>query len=76
MQPSPHPTLSGQAWTHRPSLLTKKEGAEHVCAGDDDAKEAVGATLDQVDPGATLGEPVWAQRACQFLRSKHSIGSS
>lgn len=43
--------------------LTEKKGAEHICSGDDEAEDATGAKLDQMDPGAPLEELVWAQSA-------------
>lgn len=47
-----------------PSALTEEEGAQHGPCGDDKAKDAVGTTLDQVDPGAPLEGCVWAHCAC------------
>nr|XP_023477108.1 uncharacterized protein LOC111768538 [Equus caballus] len=62
------PTFSGRAWAWY-HVLTK-EGAKHGHAGDDKAEDAVGATLDQMDPGAPLEGWVWAQSAGYFLRTR------
>lgn len=45
---------------------SKEEGAKHVHSGDDKAKDAMGATLDQMDPGVPLEELVWTQSAHYF----------
>lgn len=64
------PSLSlGKSGLGIPPLLTKEEGAKHVHSGDDKAEDAMGATLDQMDPGILLEELVWAQSARYFLRT-------
>lgn len=70
MQPCPSLLpLSEKAWAWYPPPLTKEEGAKHVHSGDDKAKDAMGATLDQMDPGVPLEELVWTQSAHYFLRT-------
>lgn len=55
-----------------PGKLTEEEGIKCVPTGDDQAKEAAGATQDEMDPGTALEGRVWAQCACYLLRTKHS----
>lgn len=79
---TPHPLLKEHSHVLRPLALslgkpglgippplTEEEGAKHVRSGDDKAKDATGATLDQMDPGILSEELVWAQSARYFLRT-------
>ena len=52
--------------------LTEEEGIKGVPAGDEQAKEAVGAAQDEMDPGTALEGRVWAQCVCYLLTTKHS----
>lgn len=52
--------------------LTEEEGIKCVPTGEDQAKEAIGAAQDEMDPGTALEGRVWAQCACYLLRTKHS----
>lgn len=52
--------------------LTEEEGIKCVPTGEDQAKEAMGAAQDEMDPGTALEGRVWAQCACYLLRTKHS----
>lgn len=67
---APHPSHSlGKQGLVTPPPLTQKERAKHVHFGDDKTKDAMRATLDQMDPGVPLKELVWTQSARYFLRT-------